>query len=235
MFGFTFGIEIEAEGLQPEELRHTLRRKGLLGAFSYLRFPGGEDFSFEIKRDGSIGIGSEIVTNIMREQQLPLVKRLIGLLRECGMKNGNRCGIHIHVGLPHHLTQSRRWDEGYKKFNELMFQNWNTALPRILRAYAPRRERYRYCKTHFGKQEMGHERYLAINTTQAHHPTAEFRFFDTHLDYRYTCRAVRLACGLTFLALNGKRLQEFGPGESIESVLKVEEERWKAQSQRRIA
>ena len=229
MFGFNFGIEIEALGLVPEALRRALLRKGMTGSYSYLAFPEDSRTTFGVKHDGSIGIGSEIMTGILQENNLPLVKKLLVLLKECGMAQGPKCGIHVHVGLPAHIAGMNRWCDEAKAFNDVMYQNWNTTLPRILRSYAPRKERYRYCKTDFRRNELANERYLAINTTQARHPTAEFRFFDTHLDYRYTCRAVRLACGLTYLALNGIRLKEFGPGESIESRLKVYESRMTSQ------
>jgi hypothetical protein len=243
MYGRKFGIEIEARGLSPDAFFKVLEHrpelvcsKSVRATYDYtlasrrFYFIVDPSVKFALKSDASVvSPSSEIVTSPIREDKLPIVKLLLNLLTELGMKGHSSAGIHVHVEAPSLAKWTPFWGLGSATppphlerdaFVSRLYTNWWKALPKIKRAWRPFKRRSSFCKMAFSRQEMNTERYLAVHTldsTRRH--TVEFRLFNSVLNYRWVCRAVRLACGMVELANRRLELPDMAPSISLEAVM----------------
>lgn len=236
MYGMKFGVEMEATGRSPGHFIYFLQEQYSVDvgireqndsvysrsvvdftrarrAFYYRHAPYIE---FAVKGDGSVrGPASEVVSSPLVERDLPYVKDVIQKMKAGGLRAHESAGLHIHVSPqepPLLYARSPAWKRAF-------FHNWRVLMPKIKKTWAPYSRRKGYCEPEFSFRMLGTMRYLAVNATRDIRGTVEFRLFNSVLDYRWVCRAVRFACGLTRLALEGIWVQTVGHGESINRVM----------------
>lgn len=109
----TFGFEFEFYGMT--------RKQGAEAIASYFNstayYSGNHYYTtdpkgrkWKVMRDGSIhaesGEGCEMVTPILRYDDIETLQDIIRLLRSKGAKTNSSCGIHIHVGADEHDAKS---------------------------------------------------------------------------------------------------------------------------------
>lgn len=108
----TFGCEVEMTGITRKEAANIVAKE--LGEWGVVRrYTGGtydawevtdlQDRIWKIMRDGSIETLDEkkkveLVTPILKYEDLNTLQRIIRALRLAGAKKNKSCGIHIHIG-----------------------------------------------------------------------------------------------------------------------------------------
>lgn len=112
----TFGVEIEFYGMTRKEACQVVadHLNGTPPAYggSYNHYYTIDPYmrTWKIMRDSSIspqgGESCELVTPILKYQDIEDLQELVRKLREKGMKVNSSCGIHIHVGADQHTAKS---------------------------------------------------------------------------------------------------------------------------------
>jgi hypothetical protein len=109
----TFGFEFEFFGITRSEAVQAIAtqlggRVEYTGNHYYTTDPQGR--KWKVVRDGSInattGDPCELVTPILRYNDIETLQDIIRKLREKGAKVNQSCGIHIHVGADQHDAKS---------------------------------------------------------------------------------------------------------------------------------
>ena len=109
----TFGFELEFYGLTRKEAIKTIAET--LGCCAHQ--VGSECYAYDMQNrkwkvvyDGSIrntsGEACELVTPILRYEDIEILQNIIRALRGKGAKVNDTCGIHIHVGADQHDAKS---------------------------------------------------------------------------------------------------------------------------------
>lgn len=182
----TFGVELELEGGWPYELIDRLKRRGIIENQHGLGFKGFPEWGFNVDEEGSLDWGSEIKTSRMTGDQIPLLARLVGILKKCKMRvKTDWCGLHIHVGL------QDGWEgNNWYSLRRQLSTNWRKIEALAWRVFKPNEERHQYCIRGWDIRE----RYQALNVSRCHHNTVEFRLFNASLDMNKIWRAIKFAC-----------------------------------------
>ena len=116
----TFGVEIETVGMKREQACRLVA--AMFGTDSTVRYDGTchETWScadkkgrrWKFMRDASlntvngVGSGCEIVTPVLKYDDMDALQQVARLVRLCGAKADGSCGIHVHVGADKHTPQS---------------------------------------------------------------------------------------------------------------------------------
>ena len=93
-----FGIEVETVGVGQEQMARALGSTfGWVVDGRRLHMPDGR--VWECQHDGSLpGAHTEIVSPILRYEDLDLLQNVVRAARAAGAKATEKCGIHVHVG-----------------------------------------------------------------------------------------------------------------------------------------
>ena len=102
----TFGVELEYEGISRERAARTVAK--VTGGTA--RYTGGCYDTWEVAtpdgriwkavRDGSLyGTSAEVVTPILRYEDIGTLQAVVRTLRKAGAKANSRTGLHVHVGI----------------------------------------------------------------------------------------------------------------------------------------
>lgn len=246
MYGIRFGVEIEATGKSPgrfisfletmypsevEVVRASfeapirfpyfrLRGPSAVNfthaqrAFFFLRDPR---MTFAVKRDTSVdGPSSEVVSPPMTKEGLPFLKDVIQKMKAGGLRGHTSAGLHVHVS----PVDGQLYENGSEElWARTLHRNWRVLMPRIKKVWKPHKRRRGHCEPEFAYRDM-RSKYQGFNTSHRQLGTIEYRLFNSVLDFRWVCRAVRLACGLTRLGLEGVLIPEIEHGQSMEVTVK---------------
>ena len=175
---------------------------------------------FQVKSDSSLGIknarGTEIVSPILGEADLPELGALVRFLPKVGAYTTDVCGLHVHVdrvlnGRPVNTAKLKKlFDEEItliKAGKPSAFGGGPWVLPYKVRSHGcseikdqygriTRYARKGYCKTDFDQVHDVYDRYQAI-ARGCGHDTYEYRLFNCVLNTRYVMKCIHWACRLT--------------------------------------
>jgi hypothetical protein len=234
MRNLTFGIEIETIGQSRETLAYALQT--VLGGTAH--HTGGSYDAWEVAdasgrkwklvTDGSLSAPrerqAEVVSPILRYEDLDQVQEVVRALREAGAKVDGSCGIHVHVGTAPFETkhiinlaklvyqqedlivaalgvQQRRLSSFTKKVDERFIREIERRRPRTLQALNEvwygyhNRTPYHYDQT----------RYHGLNLHNIwFRGTVEFRYFEAALHAGKVKAYVQFCLALATKALASK-------------------------------
>ena len=100
----TFGCELEYEGIDREKAAKIVAEV-TGGAARYegyhlnnwvVTMPDGR--KWQVVSDGSLNGGAEVVTPILKWEDIETLQKVVRALRARGAKANDRTGLHVHVG-----------------------------------------------------------------------------------------------------------------------------------------
>ena len=196
----TFGCELEYEHISMVTAAQAVARAvGGAEVGSTVRMPDGR--VWKVVRDGSVPFGCEVVSPILRWDDIETLKAVVRALRAAGAKADQTTGLHVHVGIGDFTAeQIRNLVRTFYKQERLILAAAGT-LPNRIARYTKNTDRTfvaKICEMHrptkdklneawFGRltQNFGHydaHRYRALNLNNlwGYSPkgTVEFRFWN---------------------------------------------------------
>lgn len=110
----TFGVEVELVGIERKTAATCIAE--YFGTRAVYVGEGYETWTikdmqgrtWEFMRDGSLGWGGgcEVVTPILKYEDIETLQEVVRILRKHGAKAAECCGIHVHVGADKHTPRS---------------------------------------------------------------------------------------------------------------------------------
>lgn len=110
---FSFGFELEAEGVRDRTVIELLNQRELSDAiYKTQGIKKGIPRSWKIDYDGTVPNGLEVISPIIhdKEEDWEELKEVCKTLNAIGAKIGETCGGHIHIGANILGTNSKAWE-----------------------------------------------------------------------------------------------------------------------------
>tara|TARA_R110000824_G_scaffold117441_2_gene269422 strand:+ start:446 stop:1723 length:1278 start_codon:yes stop_codon:yes gene_type:complete len=229
----TFGIEIETCGLGLHPTARVVAEA--LGGHSdgsnrrSLRMADGREW--RVVSDVSIqGDGAEVVSPILRHDDMDTVQTVIRALRAAGARVNDSCGIHIHVGGDAFNGTALRNLVKYTKSKEDLFEyalnieqrvqggRWCERTPEdtvdaISAMRSPSRDEIRI------EWRSRHGRYMGLNLCALdRHTTIEFRWFAATLHAGKVKAYIQFVLALATKAINSRSASANKPNLDLDDL-----------------
>lgn len=213
----TFGVEIEFDGADPDQVAGALYQAGLTsspqqqGYHSRSRRAG----MWTVERDATVS--GEVVSPVLRDtpETWAQLEQVCSILRAQGARTSVRTGGHVHVGadsanLDHDVNRFRRVASVCAWAEDLMYR-LAAATGRAGRQHRGAGRGYRWCgpmrSTDFEQirdlteltYRVGNTHSVGLNygNVLESRRTIEYRYFDSSLDPARLQANIKLACRLT--------------------------------------
>jgi len=213
----TFGVEIEFDGADPNEVARALHQAGLAAS------PHQESYHsrnrqqgmWTVERDATVS--GEVVSPVLRDtpETWAQLERVCTILRDRGARVSTRTGGHVHVGadsanLDHDVNRFRRVAQVCAWSEDLMYR-LAAATGRGGRQHRGAGRGYTWCGPMRSAdfEQVGNLTELANRVGASHgvglnygnileqRRTIEYRYFDSSLDPARLQANIKLACWLT--------------------------------------
>lgn len=244
----TYGVEIETYGAGREavaraiaaEVGGTARPAGGFYQKWEAVMPDGRKWTTMTDASISGHAGAEVVSPILRWEDMDLLQRVVRAVRRAGAKVNESCGIHVHVGAERFKRDPKalvRLAKIVHKHEDILFEMLCTCASRrarwcrpVSQSFLAKVENYRgssldylnrawYGHRNLNPQHYDSSRYHALNLHNVwFRGTVEFRWYEATLHAGKVKAAVHLALGLAAKALDTKsassKKRAFDPARS---------------------
>jgi hypothetical protein len=231
----TFGVEIEFYGLTRKGACQVVADKiggtppAYGGSYNHYYTIDPQGRKWKICNDASIsalsGEACELVTPILRYDDIEPLQEIVRALRENGMKVNDSCGIHIHVGADAHDAKSlknlinifyskqdmifrslevkpRRESNYAKKFTESKIEKLKKKNPKTLNDIG---EFWYEGKISDNQQKYNSTRYHGLNLHNVWYGnTVEFRIFNSTTHAGKIKAYIQFILAISALAINSR-------------------------------
>jgi hypothetical protein len=213
----TFGVEIEFDGANPNEVARALHQAGLAASSQQESYHSRnrQQGMWTVERDATVS--GEVVSPVLRDtpETWAQLQRVCTILRDYGARISTRTGGHVHVGadsanLDHDVNRFRRVAQVCAWAEDLMYR-LAAATGRAGRQHRGAGRGYRWCgpmrSSDFEQvrnltelaQRVGTSHAVGLNygNILEQRRTIEYRYFDSSLDPARLQANIKMACWLT--------------------------------------